>query len=633
MGFKTRFDFIPLSQVKIRDRFWSRWIETLRTKTIQAEYEQLVKTGRLANFKRAAKVEEGDFEGLYFNDSDVYKWLEAAAYALAHGPSKEIEERIDEVIGLIEAAQEEDGYLNTFFQIRHPQAKWRNLYAMHEMYCAGHLYEAAVAHYEATGSRRLIDVAVKNADLVASIFGPGKRRGYCGHEEIELALIKLGCAIGRQDYVELAKWMVEERGKKPSAFEAELTDEVACSLTSWDPKDLERNILDGQYCQDHAPIREHTEIVGHAVRAMYLYIAATAIADGANDEALERALVRVWENMTQKRMYITGGIGPAASNEGFTVDYDLPNRTAYAETCASVGLVLWGTKYLQMTGNSDYADVVEKALFNGTISGISLSGDGFFYCNRLESRGEHQRVPWMACACCPPNIARMIGSVSRYCLGASASDLWIHVPLGCTIDTTIGGVKTQVEIQSDYPWSGEFQVAVSPEKPVEGGVRIRIPAWAADATFEIENSQEKASYEDGYAVFRRVWKPGDAIKANFHMAPVWMQANPKVLDDVGRVCLTYGPLVYCLEQMDFGREPLLFAADIEGETRATYEPDLLHGVVAITATGLAERQDAVDELYVEAGSLPQEEASAKFVPYYSWCNRGPNSMLVWVRSL
>lgn len=633
MSFQTRFETIPLPQVKVNDRFWSKWIETLRNTTIKAEYDQLVSTGRLANFKRAANQEEGDFEGLYFNDSDVYKWLEAAAYTLAHGPHKETEKLIDEVIGLIEAAQEADGYLNTFFQIRHPQAKWRNLYMMHEMYCAGHLYEAAVAHHEATGSKRLIDVAVKNADHIASIFGPDKRRGYCGHEEIELALIKLGKAINRPDYIELAKWMVEERGKKPSAYEAELKDEVARKLNPWDDKDIEENVKDGKYCQDHAPIREHTDIVGHAVRAMYLYIAATTIADGANDEALEKSLVRVWDNLTKYRMYITGGIGPAASNEGFTTDFDLPNRTAYAETCASVGLVFWGSKYLQMTGNSDYADVVEKALFNGSISGISLSGDGFFYCNRLESRGEHQRVPWMTCACCPPNIARMIGSVSHYCLGVSQSDLWIHIPLGCTIDTTISGVKTKVEIKSDYPWSGKFEVVVSPEEPVTGGVRIRIPGWATDVTFEIENTEEEADYEDGYAVFNRTWSAGDTIKADFNMAPMWLQANPKVLDDLGRVCLTNGPLVYCLEQKDFGKEPLLFMADSEGEITAAYEPNLLNGVVAITASGYSEKDDGSDELYVEVGSVGQEETSAKFVPYYSWCNRGPNSMLVWVRGL
>lgn len=633
MSFQTRFEPIPLRQVKINDRFWSRWIDALRNTTLQAEYKQLVETGRLANFRRAAKLEEGDFQGLYFNDSDVYKWLEAASYALAHGPHPEIERLIDEVIGLIEAAQEPDGYLNTFFQLRRPDAKWRNLYMMHELYCAGHLYEAAVAHYEATGSKRLIDVAVKNADLVASIFGPGKRRGYCGHEEIELALIRLGRAIGRPDYVQLAKWMVEERGKKPSAFEAELADPIARSLNPWDDKQIEENVRDGQYCQDHAPIREHTEVVGHAVRAMYLYIAATAIADGANDEALENALVRVWDNMTRKRMYITGGIGPAASNEGFTTDYDLPNRTAYAETCASVGLVLWGSKYLQMTGNSEYADVVEKALFNGTISGISISGDRFFYCNRLESRGEHERVPWMSCACCPPNIARMIGSVSRYCLGASETDLWIHVPIGCFIETQIAGVPTKVEIKSEYPWAGKFQVVVNPERPVAGGVRVRIPGWASDATFEIENSDEEAGYEDGYAVFNRTWSAGDTLHAEFEMQPVWMQANPKVLEDAGRVCLTYGPLVYCLEKADFGREPLLFSADIEAEAKAVYEPKLLGGVVSITVPGLAEREDEIDELYVEAGTVAQEAVEAKFVPYYSWCNRGPNSMLVWVRSL
>jgi DUF1680 family protein len=633
MSFKSRYQPIPLNQVRLTDRFWSQWLTTLRERTLEAEYDQLEKTKRLANFRRAAGKEEGTFEGLYFNDSDVYKWIEACAYSLAAGPHAKIEKMMNDTIDLVADAQLEDGYINCFFQLKHPDLKFRNLYMMHEMYCVGHLYEAAVAHYEVTGSKKLLDVATKSADLIASIFGPGKQRGYCGHEEIELALIKLGKATHRQNYIDLAKWMIEERGKAPSAYLKEFEDEEARALSPHAYEEFKREGYVGEYCQDHAPIRQHNRIVGHAVRAMYLYIGATDMADGAEDPELESALVRIWDNLTTKQMYVTAGIGPAASNEGFTKDYDLPNHSAYAETCATVGLVLWGSKYLQMTGKSDYADIVERALYNGSISGISLSGDQFFYTNRLESRGEHDRVPWFGCACCPPNIARMIGSVSRYALGSLNNELWIHIPIGCEINTEFNGVKTKVEIKSDYPWSGAFEVIVSPEKPVDFALRVRIPDWATDGTFEVENSEEAAEYDEGYAVFKRTWNSGDVLKADLDMTPRWVQSNPKVLENLGRVSLANGPLVYCVEQHDLGVEPQKLIVDIDSEPKVAFDKNLLNGINTITVDGLCEQDDFVDGLYAELGTVSLAQCDAKFIPYYSWCNRGPNHMMVWLRSI
>jgi DUF1680 family protein len=427
--------------------------------------------------------------------------------------------------------------------------------------------------------------------------------------------------------------MIEERGKAPSAYLKEFEDEEARALSPHAYEEFKKEGYVGEYCQDHAPIREHQRIVGHAVRAMYLYIAATDMADGAEDPELESTLVRIWDNLTTKQMYVTAGIGPAASNEGFTTDYDLPNRSAYAETCATVGLVLWGSKYLQMTGKSDYADIVERSLYNGSISGISLSGDEFFYTNRLESRGEHKRVPWFTCACCPPNIARMIGSVSRYALGASKSELWIHIPIGCEIDTEFNGVKTKVEIKSNYPWSGEFEVIVTPEKPVEFALRVRIPEWSTDATFEVENSEEAAEYDEGYAVFTRKWSPGDVLKADLEMTPRWVQSNPKVLENLGRVSLANGPLVYCVEQHDLGTEPQKLIVDVDAEPVVSFKKDLLKGINTITVDSLCEQDEFIDGLYADLGTVTVAQKDATFIPYYSWCNRGPNHMAVWIRSI
>jgi hypothetical protein len=634
MSFRSRFHPLPLRDIKITDPFWSARQKTLVERTLKHEYDQLVETGRLANFRRAAGVEKGEFIGLCFNDSDVYKWLEACAYALAQGPLPEIERLVDEACGLIAAAQEKDGYLDTFFQLNHPNLKFRNLLAMHEMYCLGHLYEAAVAHYDATGSRKLLDVAVKSADLIAATFGPGKRRGYCGHEEIELALIKLARAAGRPEYAELARWMVEERGKSPSAFAPELDDEEATALSGGMHKDvLSEGPERGKYAQDHAPIREHTEVVGHAVRAMYLYMAATDLADGRNDAALETALTRAWDNLTSKRMYVTGGIGPSSHNEGFTVDYDLPNLSAYAETCASIGLTLWGRRLLQQTGSAEYADVVERALYNGSLSGISLSGDGFFYANPLESRGSHHRVPWFGCACCPPNIARVIASVSDFIAGASEDSFWIHIPAGFEASTTLNGVPTHVRVESNYPWSGKFKIVIEPSKPVEFELRLRIPGWAGDVTLDTAGTREPAEYEDGYAVLRRTWKAGDVVQAEFDLEPRWVEAHPKVLEDLGRRCLTYGPLVYCLEEHDLGAIPQRFTVDVDAEPEVTYERDLLGGVTTISVAGVIDEEGGLDDLYAEAGGFGLAPKTAKFIPYYAWCNRGPNHMQVWVRSV
>jgi len=650
---------LPLQDIRLTDRFWSRWQCVLREVTIEAEYQQLVGTHRLRNFANAAKASgagekaaaalcdasaeisqtvspepaEAGFVGYFFNDSDVYKWCEAAAYAIATDPASPscqlIRNRIDEVIPVIAAAQQPDGYINTFFQIKHPHLKWRNLSMMHEMYCGGHLIEGGVALYEITGDRRLMDVAIRFVEHVMSIFGPGKRRGYCGHEEIELALLRLAKATGESKYRDFARWLIEERGKRPSIFEAELEDEEAITLSPYALKMMKKDgVYSGDYAQDHAPVREHTEIVGHAVRAMYLYIAATQLSEG--DPELRKAVERIWHNLTTKRMYVTGGIGPSSSNEGFTGDYDLPNLSAYAETCAAIGLVFWGQALLETTGQSEYADVVERALYNGTISGISLSGDKFFYTNPLESRGSHERVPWFDCACCPPNIARMIGSVGWNIASVSDNACWIHIPAGFEASATIKGISVRIVCESDYPWSGKFRVRVEPEKPVDFVLRLRIPGWADEVETDLPGLKEPSGWEGGYAMFAKRWEKGDTLTVDLGMQAKWVECNPKVRENLGRIALTRGPLIYCAEEHDLGFGPQLFVADTEAPV-GECEESILEGVTALTVEGFAESETFPDDLYAEEGATEVREATVKFIPYFAWCNRGPNPMQVWVR--
>jgi uncharacterized protein len=624
---------LSLGQIRLTDPFWSHWQRVLVESTLPAQFDQIVATGRLENFLRAGRGERGGHQGRFYNDSDVYKWVEACAYALAVCPDAELRRRMEEVIGAIVGAQEEDGYLNTFFQLEHPHLKYRNLNTMHELYCGGHLIEAGVAVYENLGDRRLLDAALAYADHVAGIFGPDARRGYCGHQEIELALLRLSRVAGQTKYSDLARWMVEERGRAPSVFEAEFDDEEAMALSPQAYGYLRKEgRYRGEYAQDHAPIREHREIVGHAVRAMYFYMAATELADGQDDRELEEALFAIWNNLTGRRMYVTGGIGPSAHNEGFTGDYDLPNLSAYAETCASCGLIFWGHRLLQLTANSDFADVVERALYNGALSGVSYDGGRFFYTNPLESRGGHERTAWFDCACCPPNLARLLGSLPQYVVGVWDDAFFVHIPAGFEADATFGDVPVKIRLEGNYPWSGKMTLSVEPARPVEFALYLRIPDWADEIELEIEGDEEPAEYEAGYAVFRRTWRAGDRLRIEFDMQPRWVEAHPKVRENLGRVALTRGPLVYAAEAHDVGFAPQLLTVDAEApvEVRERKKPG---PHVALEVEAVAEEETFAEGLYAPIGTAERGEQSALFLPYYLWNNRGPTDMQVWVRRM
>lgn len=624
MAFRRRFRPLSVAQAQVRDEFWSPRLQALSEVTLMQQWEQIVVTGRYANFLRAAGKEEGPHQGRIFNDSDVTKWLEACAYALAQNHHAPLHEACLKAIGAIEAAQMDDGYLNTFFQIAHPQLRWRNLMNMHEMYCGGHLIEAGVAWAQALKDDRLLTVAIRFADHVLGRFGPDRKLGYCGHEEFELALIKLAEVTGEEKFREHARWMVEVRGQRPSPFEKEFEDLAAISLSPYAKTlYLRDGKYSGEYAQDHLPIRQHLEVVGHAVRAMYLYIAAADLAEDQEDALLHGALTACWRNLTERRMYITGGIGPSGDNEGFTTDYDLPNHSAYAETCATVGLALWGQKMLEMTGESDYADTVERAIFNGALAGISLSGDRYFYANPLESRAEHERVPWFDCACCPPNIARMIGQIASFAYGENADTFTVNFPVGGNFKTKLG----EFEVKANYPWSGDFEVIA--KSGGDYGIAVRIPAWCGDATISVEGAEEEAEFDCGYAVMRRRWSAGDVLKVEWEMEPTWLAAHPRVFDNAGRLTLTRGPLVYCAQALDLGFAPQWFLADPSIEAERVDIEDL----VALEVHGARDVVLDDESIYRTPENDALEEASALFRPYYSWNNRGRTEMQVWVRRI
>lgn len=631
MAFAPRMRPVPLRDITVTDAFWGERQRALAEVTIPHEWDQIsVQTPRLKNFHRAIGKAEGVHEGRYFDDSDVYKWLEAAAYSQALNPRSEVEAMMAEAIEAVAAAQMPDGYLNTFFQTKHPDLRWRNLAAMHELYCAGHLFEAAVARFEAQGKRDLLDVAIRFADHIDSVFGPApKRRGYCGHEEVELGLFRLAEATGEPRYAALARFFINERGQPDSPFASEAKDPDALKLAPWHASflDAEGRYVGGEYFQDHKPVREQTEIVGHAVRGMYLFAAVAEMAKTTEDGALERATAQVWNNLTERRMYITGGIGPSGHNEGFTFDYDLPNRTSYAETCAAIGLAIWGRRLTEATGDGAYADIAERAIFNGSLAGINLAGDRFFYANPHESTGGDERVPWFGCACCPPNIARLIGSVTDYAMSVSEDGLWVHFPVSSRLNLRFGETRVGVEVEANYPWSGDYLLSFAQDAPTEFAVRIRVPEWCEDLTLECEGAKEEAEFENGYAVLRRVWRAGEALLVKMTMEPRWVRAHPKVVDAAGKAALTYGPLVYCAEGVDLGfPAPTLFV-DPEEELALAPAP-VGNGLQALK--GRAYRPEPEERpLYDPYEDLSLQPVDATFVPYFAWANRGKTTMAVW----
>ena len=623
---------VPLTRVTVEDSFWAPRIQINREQTIPHEYKQCEDTGRIDAFSLNWKPGM-EPKPHYFWDSDVAKWIEAASYSLATHPDPELDALLDEVVEKVAGAQQEDGYLNIYFTVVEPEKRWANLGMWHELYCAGHLMEAAVAHFEATGKRTLLDVICRYADYIDSIFGPGKRDGCPGHEEIELALVKLYHATGEQRYLKLSQFFLDQRGQRPSFFKREMEklEDARANRHFFGEEDD----FNTRYCQDHLPVREQSEVVGHAVRAMYLYCGMADVANETGDQGLLDACERLWDNVCRKRMYITGGIGPSRHNEGFTGDYDLPNESAYAETCAAVGLVFWNHRLLQLQGDGRFADVMERSLYNGTISGVSLDGRKFFYVNPLESGGNHHRQDWFGCACCPPNIARLIASIGGYIYSEAEGEAYVHLYVQGSGNLRVSGQQVVLRQETDYPWDGRIRISVSPEMPTVFGLNLRIPGWSRNATLTVngEAMDVKAATVLGYAQIEREWNPDDQVELVLPMPVERVDAHPAIRQDTGCVALQRGPVVYCLEQVDNPVPLHRVAVPRDAGLEPSFEKNLLGGVTVIRGEALAVDDSDWDNTPYRAEPARLKPFQITAVPYYAWDHREPGEMRVWIRAI
>jgi hypothetical protein len=615
MASPKRLQSVPFTAVKISDSFWSARQETNRVASIPVSLDNLEKAGNLNNFRLAARGVTNGFSGPVFMDSDVYKAIEAASFSLATHPDPQLEARLDLIILLITAAQQPDGYLDTYYLVKEPGRRWTNLRDCHELYCAGHLIEAAVAHFQATGKTNLLDVAIKLAGQIDSVFGPEpKRLGYPGHPEIELALVKLWRATGEQRYFNLAKFFVENRGRHYFAEEHDIRPEQ----------------YDGTYWLDDVPIFNHEKIKGHAVRAAYLMSGATDVAAQTGDDRLLAMLDRVWRNTTEKNMYLTGGIGPNKHNEGFTVDYELPDLTAYQETCATVALVQWASRMELLWGDAKYADVVERGLYNGLLAGVSQDGKRFFYVNPLESNGDHHRQGWFGCACCPPNAARTIASLGSYAYATGSNSIWVNLYIQGQMETQCRGQQIRLDVKTDYPWEGKVVLKPQLKSADNFELHLRVPGWCEGATLRVNGKRISApETERGYFVLLRQWKTGDAVELNLPMPVQRVAANPNVAADRGLLAIQRGPLVYCVEQCDqMAPVPsLVLPADAELKV---HKSKLFGGAAVIR--GIGEQTGNADwshALYQRA-VVPSKRTEITAVPYFMWDNRQAGPMKVWL---
>ncbi|WP_309085605.1 beta-L-arabinofuranosidase domain-containing protein [Chelativorans sp.] len=629
-----QFRPLPVPNVKVSG-FWGDRQEAVCDSTAETLLDRCVEAGMLDQIdvrKPSPGIVIPRHSGLVstqmFWDSDLGKSIETIAYSLYRKPNPKLEARVDEIVDMYERLQAPDGYLNSWFQRIEPGRRWTNLRDTHELYCAGHLMEAAVAYYQATGKRKLLDIMCRYADHMIAVFGrrPGRLPGYCGHEEIELALVKLARVTGERKYLDLAKFFIDERGREPHFF----TEEALR-----DGRDPEEFVFGTyEYNQSHMPVREQRKVVGHAVRAMYLYSGMADIATEYRDDTLTTALEALWRDLTDKQMYVTGGIGPAASNEGFTDYYDLPNESAYAETCASVGLVFWANRMLGRGPDRRYADVMEQALYNGALSGLSLDGRTFFYENPLESAGKHHRWKWHHCPCCPPNIARLVASIGAYMYGVADDEIAVHLYCESVAEATLGnGAKVKLAQETSYPWKGAIGIGVSLESPARFALSLRVPGWVKGASLTVngEAIDLSAVTERGYARIERQWADGDRLQLHLPLAARAVWADPRVRQDAGRVAVLRGPLVYCAEAADNG--PGLNSIVLTDGLEGARDKDLsgIPGAVAIEVPALRETAEGWgDGLYGESPPERREDRVV-LVPYHLWDNRAPGEMLVWLR--
>ena len=632
-------------QVTVRDPFWGSRMETVRTQMIPYQWEALndrvpgaEPSHCVHNFKVAAGLEKGEFGGYVFQDSDLAKWIEAASFSLQNHPDPQLQETLQELISLIASAQQPDGYLDTYYIINGLDKRFTNLCNNHELYCAGHMIEAAVAHHEATGSEALLSVAKKLADCMDHNFGreEGKMRGYPGHEVLEMALVRLYEATGEGRYLKLAEYFVNERGQSPLYFDEEAKRNGHKSYWGDGPLGL-------QYYQAGMPLREQQDAEGHAVRAVYCYSGVADVARLTGDESLMAVCERMWESITRRRMYITGGIGSSDYGEAFTYDYDLPNDTVYAETCAAIGLVFFARRMLALQKRGEYADVMERALYNGVLSGMSLDGQAFFYVNPLEVVPEAcekdqlrrhvkpVRQKWFGCACCPPNLARLLSSLQRYAYDVQEDCLFIHLYLGGELQASVGGQKLTLAVDSNYPWDGEIRLRVT--ESTAGTLALRIPGWCRSYTAALSGKPLAGEVRDGYLYLSRRWQAGDTVTLSLDMPTELILANPAVREDTGKVAVMRGPLVYCLEEADNGKDLHRIRLSSKPDFTAQFEKDTLGGVTVLSCEGTRLTGEGWEDGALYRPYLPEtaKPVPLRFIPYYAWANRGVGEMAVWVR--
>ena len=609
---------VALDAVRVTDAFWAPRMKTCREVTLPYCFETCEKTGRISNFSKAAGQMPGKFEGIWFNDSDVYKVLQGAAYSLATHPDPRLDKLTDEVIAKIAAAQQADGYLFCFFTIDNADQRFKNIVqpARHELYCMGHMIEAGAVHYEMTGKRNLLDVAQKLADHIDSIFGPGKRTDVPEHQEIELALIKLYRVTGQKRYLDLAKFFIDQRGN------------------------ADGHKLYGGYSQDQMPVRQQTEAVGHAVRAMYNCLGMADLYVETGDDKLLEACRRLWQSTTHRKMYITGGVGATSRGEAFGPDYQLPNETAYSETCAQIGLLLFAHRMLMIDPRAEYADVMERVLYNGFLSGLSLQGEKFFYQNRLASRGDYRRQSWYGCACCPSNVVRIYPQIGRFAYAHDDESVYVNLYMGSTAKLRVGDRPITLTQETRYPWQGEVRLTVEPDGPRRFDLCLRIPGWCRDrqtpgGLYRVEQNDrdnpavsveingkpiDSSELDRGYVRITRRWQPGDVVRLKLPMPIRRMRADPRIQADVGRVALQRGPIVYCVEAVDHGGNVHSLSLPTTAKLFPLYRREWFGGMTVISCEG-AQRQ---------TGPQQTQPANLTAIPYYAWDNRTAGEMAVWL---
>lgn len=643
---------VPAHRVRLNDVFWAPRLEINRTSTVPACFQMCEETGRVENFKVAAQSSDAKWTGMFgFNDSDIYKVIEGASYSLMTHPDEKLAAYVNRLVGLIAAAQEKDGYLYTWWTSRDRIAepnpvkccipggkKWMSEKDSHELYNLGHMYEAAVAHWEATGDQAFLNVAKKSADLLVDTFGPGKLEMPSGHPEVELGLVRLYRATGDDHYLKLAKSFLDVRGRPTK----------------------DRPQLWGEYTQDQEPFVKQQKAVGHAVRAMYLYAGATDVAALTGDSTLRSAVGRLWDNTVGQKTYITGAIGATAAGEAFGKDYELPNDKAYAESCANLATCFWNDRMFLLSGNARYIDVLERALYNSAISGVSVDGKSFFYPNPLASTGNYARSKWFDCACCPTNLCRFIASVPGYMYATRDDTLYVNLYAAGTADIELPSGKVHIEQETNYPWDGQLKIKFTPQSPGQRfELRVRIPCWWENTvlpgklySYTDTRPQERFNVslngkpnndvhgDSGYAVLEtRAWQPGDTVTIEMPMPVRRVVADEKVEADRGLVALMRGPIVYCIESRDLPPRfhPNELMLPDTSELRSEFRKDLLGGVQVVTGVmrrvkmGTEERQDPTTGKATQKQFPITEELEFKAIPYCVWANRGPSEMTVWVK--